>query len=400
MKRLKVDNSEKTHSPLSASGSEIWLNCPAAPRLQAQAPKEGSNPAAEEGTLAHAVVEYCLKSQLRPLLLPKNFEAEITNDDGEVTIKTISDEMKEHCETFYTYVMGLYHEEKNKNGFFPELLIEVKADLSHIDKEMGGTLDVALVSEFRTLHIIDFKYGFGKVEPKDNTQLLIYAVGIGNQFNDNFDDFLLHIVQPRRDDWSPETCTQAYSASAFDSWTNIFRSGVARTKKPGAKPFAGKHCKWCKARFTCDEFEGRALEVYQGPKRKVLEPGELTPTQMQEVLEKADMVEAWIDAVRARAADLVKRGGRIHGFKLVESLSHRRWKDPAAAEKFFKKQLGEKIYEKKFLSPSQLEKKVPRIKSFVDSKSSRFAIGSRLVKESERGEDPKIKKLKGFKTYD
>ena len=52
------------HALLSPSSAHRWLNCPLAPRLEAQLPAKTSE-YAQEGTLAHSVCEIAAKKKFK-----------------------------------------------------------------------------------------------------------------------------------------------------------------------------------------------------------------------------------------------------------------------------------------------------------------------------------------------
>ena len=81
---------EKQHALLSASSSHRWLTVPPLARLE-EFFEHKTNPAAEEGTLAHALAEYKLKSALR-------IEAE--EPEGELTL-----EMEQATEDYVAFIL-------------------------------------------------------------------------------------------------------------------------------------------------------------------------------------------------------------------------------------------------------------------------------------------------------
>ena len=83
-----------THALLSPSAAHRWMNCTAAPRLEANAPdKETSY--AQEGTLAHAYCAYKLKKFF--FLPTDDEEKEMKQLDGQYH----TGEMDEYTDTYY-----------------------------------------------------------------------------------------------------------------------------------------------------------------------------------------------------------------------------------------------------------------------------------------------------------
>ncbi len=236
----------KAHAELSASGSEIWLNCPGSVALSRKAPEKPESPYAVEGTKAHELLERLARAYTGP---------------GAVTMPRLN-----------KYPPGMvkavrFAMEEFKKSWSPkkEIHVETRVDLGIVDpifKDMFGTLDLGFAELFGTLEIADYKHGSGvKVEIfKEtasgtkilNTQLVFYALGLAALYDFNFKDVVLKIIQPR--------CAQGMPVSEIRvpmrellSYIELFKKGVKRTKDPKARRHAGPWCKFCKARPICPE---------------------------------------------------------------------------------------------------------------------------------------------------
>ena len=145
----------KAHSHLSASSAHRWFNCPGSVGLSKLMPPQESSIYAEEGTLAHAWLEYKLHKSL--------FGKEIEKPEGELT-----EEMEEAIDVAVNYIGDKFMFAKEK-----DILIEGRFDLSYIHKGMFGTADFAGISPDGELFVIDYKHGKGVVvDIEDNKQLL------------------------------------------------------------------------------------------------------------------------------------------------------------------------------------------------------------------------------------
>lgn len=240
---MRSPKTEKTHETYSASGSSIWLNCPGSIQAQAEAPPEEENAAALEGVFAHELHERWVKHFAKSPLafsIPKKFDKKETVDAVSQSVKFL----------------------KSKRQKGDEIKVETKTMLDFIHPEFGGTVDVAFVKWFDRLLIYDFKNGYWPVETHEfksgilylNTQLVSYALGIANEFDFEFENVELGIGQPRGNHASGNKFRSiTVPMEKVRSYEDLFKRAIDRTLSPKAKRFAGKHCKWCKARKTCKE---------------------------------------------------------------------------------------------------------------------------------------------------
>ena len=150
------------HALLSPSAAHRWLNCTAAPRLEANVEDAGSS-FAEEGTLAHA---YCAKKLKELLGLPVEGE---DKEIAEYFDKYHTGEMDEYTDTYATIVLEKYNAARAKTAD-AQLLVETRLDFGQYVPEAFGTADAIIIAD-GTMEVIDFKYGKGvKVSAVENPQ--------------------------------------------------------------------------------------------------------------------------------------------------------------------------------------------------------------------------------------
>lgn len=234
--------SEKKHALYNASGSERWLNCAASIPLSKGLPDLPTTLAAGEGTIFHSYCERVLKNYILTgkLYWPKDLTDVV---------------MLEHLKQVVNFVLSRWHEQKQT------LLLEEKADLTHIHESMYGTGDIVIYELNGLLQVWDIKYGKGHVVEVEhttksgltflNSQIVFYALGVAHKFNYKFKKVLLGVIQPRI---KHPFGTERYKIITIDELrreTDTFKRGVERTLRPNPKPFSGEWCYFCKAKTVC-----------------------------------------------------------------------------------------------------------------------------------------------------
>lgn len=293
------------HAYLSASSAHRWLNCTNAPKIESKFADNGSK-YAQEGTRAHAVAEYTLQEYKRTgrVKLPHDIDAE----------------MRESLTNYVNYVVETLSKAKNY-----EFLIEAKLDFSEYVPDGFGTGDVVIISD-SGLEIIDLKYGKGvEVSAVNNPQMMLYALGAYEWYNPYFDidEVTMTIYQPRIDNIS------SYSMKIKDliAWgENVVKPKAKEAFNGTGSTVAGKHCKFCKARFECKTLADYNLSIYR-PKDL------LTDDEIATILEQADDVKNWLQGLQDYALTKALEGNDFKGFKLVEGRSNRKIIDQDEAAK-------------------------------------------------------------------
>lgn len=306
------------HALLSPSAAHRWMNCAAAPRLEADAPDKDSS-YAQEGTLAHAYCAMKLKSFMG---LPTDAEEkEIT----ELNETYHTGEMDEYTDTYKTIVLEKFSTARmvTKDA---QLLIETRLDFSDYVPEAFGTSDATIIAD-GCMEIIDFKYGKGvRVSAVDNPQMMIYALGayVANSFEYNIDRVRMTIVQPRIDNLSE------FEMSVADllAWAeNELKPKAAAAYADNAEQNPGEWCQFCKVKCSCKALANRCAAIAnENPK-----PGLITPKKMAtDILPWLSIIKAWCTSIEEYALQQALSGVAYPGFKLVEGRSVRKITDSEA----------------------------------------------------------------------
>ena len=300
------------HALLSASGAHKWLHCSPSARLEQSYPDHETESAAE-GTVAHALAEYKLKTALdqnveRPTSLFETDEMNACTDDYVAFVLERIAQAKLHCSD-------------------PIVLIEQHLDFSCYVPQGFGTGDVVIVGD-GVLHIIDFKYGRGVlVDAAENPQMMLYALGALQQFGNLYEieRAQMTIFQPRRENVS----TWSITISELLTWADSILKPRAVLAYDGKGDYCpGDWCTFCKAAVKC---RARAESKLSLAKYEFALPPLLSDEEIEEILLHVDDLNKWANDVIGYATDAaVNHGKTWRGFKLVEGRSIRRFTDESA----------------------------------------------------------------------
>lgn len=236
-----ISHGERKHAKLSASGAERWLNCSGSVALSEGIPSKDTV-WSKEGTLAHEVLEWVLEGDNGNLLQPAPLGA--------------TPEMIEYARQSARFIWGV--ERKTPRA---QLLVETKVALPFINDEMFGTLDVAIVDHFDTLHILDYKYGRSMVSPEENLQLIFYALGVAHTHHWNFKKARLWIIQPRVRGYDGPSFWDIEMTDLY-KYVKVFKEGVARVAAEPTTYREGSWCYWCAGKAFCPlKTDGRKSRV-------------------------------------------------------------------------------------------------------------------------------------------
>lgn len=298
------------HALLSASSSHRWINCPPSARF-CESYDDKSSDYAAEGTDAHSLCEYKLKSAL-------GMEAQ----DPTEKLTYYNEEMEDCANGYAAYAMELVEAAKGKSAD-PVVLIEQRLDYSRFVESGFGTGDCVIVAD-GTLHIVDYKHGKGvQVEADNNPQMMLYALGALEIFDGiyDIDTVSMTIYQPRRS-----------NVSTFMMVKDDLYQWVKETLKPAAElAYAGEGkfkcgdwCQFCKAKQDCRKRAEYNMEL---AKYDFQLPPLLADEDIEIILGRIDGLVSWANDIKEYALQAAVGGKEWHGWKLVEGRSNRRYTD-------------------------------------------------------------------------
>lgn len=349
------------HALLSPSSAHRWINCTAAPRLEANVEDAGSS-FAEEGTLAHA---YCARKLKTFLGLG------VEGEDKEITEyydKYHTGEMDEYTDTYAAIVLEKYNAAR-ANTPDAQLLVETRLDFSQYVPEAFGTADAIIIAD-GVMEVIDFKYGKGvKVSAVENPQMMIYGLGAYDKFTleYNIRRVRMTIVQPRIDNLSE----YEVSTEELLQWATSVLSPKAKeaySDKGTQKP--GTWCQFCKVKSNCRALATLCTGAVKDP--KLLTPEELAA----DILPILPVVKTWLTGVEDYALAQALSGIHLPGWKIVEGRSVRKITNAEAAGAALNKAgyLNEQIYK-----PVEL-RTITDLEKLIGKKQFAALVGDYLTK--------------------
>lgn len=352
------------HALCSASSSERWLNCTAAPRFEENFPSETSV-YAEEGTLAHAICEiYGRHAFGRIDTGAADEQLEMLKQDA-----LFKPEMLRTAETYAQFL----REKAMEYGTMPVVMFEREVDISDYIPEGHGTCDCIMVGG-NLLRITDYKHGAGvAVSAKGNSQMRLYALGALKLVRAIFGDITevaMAIVQPRvRDDVEEDRI----SVPELLKWGEEYvkpRALAAYTGE-GVTFCPGDHCRFCRGKAVCaaraeknsayEDFKGCVEKTKTGYELRHMgdDKGILSDLDVSMLLQRAKDLENWYKDLAAYALQSILNGKPIPGYKVVAGKSNRAFTDEAKVKAILTKQAGLKaadLYKpKEFKSPAMIE---------------------------------------------
>lgn len=408
-------HSERAHATWSASATSRNWACSGALALGATVAKlDVESEAAGWGTACHQLSEKCLKDAYRGGAR-KADEFIGTAEKTKQHSFDVDEEMADTAQQYVDYVVGAF--ESPGCG----LWIEERFSLAKLDPpfDSGGTCDAIIYNpDEKLLEVVDLKGGRGiVVEVTENKQLRTYALGA----------LLAHpeldvvqvkstIVQPRAPHKDGRIRSETYHVAELMEWTAdlLARMALAKyadrelaqvtgalTREEWADTWltAGSHCTFCPAEGICPALEKKALATAtafftdNGAVAVRNQPSELDPGRIAQVLDGADLLQGWLNAVRALGTRLAETGTEIPGYHLADRIGHRKFKldaenEPPVNELYAMGVEYDDIWENKLRSPAQIEKalgakRLKPIKAQFDALIHKPVTGRSLVSSAK-----------------
>lgn len=357
---------------LRPSSSSRWIACPASARLSTLVPYQEAGEAAKIGTAIHALAETCFQLDTDPMQFVGQTVEGITMTE-------------ENCRFAMEHLQAIW---------------AVQDELGHVKVEqlfklydtplfsLQGTADVVGWSDSK-LTIADLKTGRGYVDA-DSEQMKIYALGAMKANNLRVKEVEFQIIQPHHGDKR----IHRMSADELGVWeTQVMMPAIADavSSNPTYAP-SESACQWCPAKTICSAQKQSFDVVAAQPDLTVMKKEEvkevmlaLTPAQISDILDRAPLVEKFIEAVRAHALDAMEKNGAvIPGWQLQPKRASRKWLDEntARAELIAAGLSDVDIFETNLITPAAAEKLLPKDQRvLLDDLTAKVSSGLTLAKD-------------------
>ena len=351
---------------LRPSSAARWIACPASARLSEGVPYEPAGEAAQIGTAIHALSELCWQLDQDPdSYIGKMVEGvKMTAENAafaKAHVQTVSN-LKHDLGTVKVEMYGIAYES--------------------LAAKVGGTADVVAYNlDQSILEIADLKTGRMWVDA-DSAQMKVYALGVMRKFVKVFDTVRLTIVQPQ----TGENRTHEMTGDELFQWgEKVLVPAIKAAVLGSTEPTPSKDaCQYCPAKMICPAQTKALAEV-----PVTLDVKTLTPDQVADLLDKADLIEDFIAALRKQATKTLTEGGVLRGWQMAPKRATRAWaKEAEAAQVLRDAGIPEnQIYETSIITPAAADKLLGKDrKQVLDSVTTKVSSGLTLSKSRGLGE--------------
>lgn len=317
----------EVHSRFSPSASSRWMECPGSLVLIERMTDYSKQPDGplpsyiQEGLDAHLIASEAFQLDCDASATPAGQGKPL--------------EMRRIANQYVKYVKKHQTEDS-------QLMVETRVNYT---EDVFGTAD-AIVMDFKRgiLHVFDLKYGRGTFVPVEkNKQLMIYALGVLETF-DLFEELQrihLHIYQPRagnKNRWQVSREDLIIFGLQVEQIVNRIKNDPDNQQlNPGET-----QCRFCPIKPVCPAQEEMMNQVIGEEFENIEEkPENMNLKKIQQVLDHAKQIRAYLSAVEAYATSTISKGGKVPGHKLVETKSRSKWRP--GVEFILKKKFGTKV---------------------------------------------------------
>lgn len=344
------------------SDASRWTRCAKSLSFTKHYPNE-SSVAADEGTAAHLVREWCLDVGFEPY----DFIGTQINVNGALY----------ECDIDMADALQPGIDEIRE--FDGEVFVETWVDttewvgLDEDGKPQGGTVDCGVIGT-ELIVLSDLKFGRGVAVPAvKNDQQMLYALGLYHQVAKHISkakQFLIIIDQPRN---SAGGGYWSVTLDELEAYGRFVKNRAKLCDSDDAEFTPGEsQCKWCPAAnlegriggcpaHNEDMMELVGLEFDDLDAEEAWEPPvveEMTFERLIQIEDKASAIKKWLGWIHGRSLQHLLDEGPTAGKKAVLGRKpNRKWLDGNLAEAFIKQNVSD-AFNKKLKSPSQVEKEI------------------------------------------
>jgi len=356
---------------LRPSSASRWIACPASARLSTLVPYQESGEAAKIGTAIHALAETCFQLDTDPMKFVGQVVEGITMTEENCSFAL------EHLQAIWAIQDELGHvkvEQLFKLYQTPQFSLQGTADV------VGRSVEKLIIADLKT--------GRGYVDA-DSEQMKIYALGALMDNNHKPREVELQIIQPHHG----EKRIHRMSVDELGVWeTEVLLPAIndAVSDAPRYNP-SESACQWCPAKHICSAQKEQFDIVAAQPDITIMSKDEikevmlsLTPAQISAILDRAPMVEKFIEAVKEYATKQMQDGAVLPGWQLQPKRASRKWIDSTTARQALTDAglTDSQIFETELISPTAAEKLLPKEQRVIlDELTAKVSSGLTLARD-------------------
>src|SRR5210317_634167 len=249
----------KRHGDLAPSASHRWMECAGSELFIKQSGVVDKRTIySAEGEVAHEIAVICLDKGYAPL----HFLGQTWEVEGGFTV-TITEEMVENIALYVDYI------ESDVDDFDVEVDVEIWCSLKSLNLKglEGGTSDsIKINRERKRVEVVDYKNGVTPVEAENNSQLMLYALGVLIELgvSKRCDwDVVITIVQPRAHHSEGKIRSWVTTSENIFTWCDekLIPAAKAVYKKDAPLKPTVKGCLFCPVKGNCSALHNKTLEV-------------------------------------------------------------------------------------------------------------------------------------------
>ena len=226
------------HLKYGGSTAARTIQCPAWMSLTKDVPftLEGSNPAADEGTMLHNCMEMIYKTDdvIDPYDLIGESVAEYKGQ--KLTPELVDTKLSPAIKSIESLL-----DDYDIDDWHCEPFVKISDD-------MGGSIDfIGRSEDKKTVVIADYKFGYNSVEVVNNAQAQFYALAAATDpltvewFGPELENIVLAIIQPNGEGDDLQTWT--IDLNTIDDFETTYLNAVDESEAPNALAKSGPYCK-------------------------------------------------------------------------------------------------------------------------------------------------------------
>lgn len=335
----------RDHAILAPSSAARWIDCPGSIRMSAGI-TEPQTDAAAEGELAHAVCEATLLGTTMPT--------------------DATEEMIDGAIIYADYVRSVA----------PIETAHVEERVAGVHPENWGTPDLWHLTD-DTLHVFDYKFGYGVVEPYRNWQLLNYAAGIIGKTPDMM--IHLHIIQPRA--YHRRGVCRSWSITSDGAFLMFdqLASACIEAMREDASTYSGEYCNHCPGRYRCPTLLKTAYSIIDrsGESLPLDLAADVMGFVLAQVRDSIERLEAIESGLEQQVLSVLRGGARVPGWHLETGAGREKWRVPYEEVVALGDAMGVDVRKPGLITPKQSVKAgLPRdlVDSFTETPTGKVSV--------------------------